>query len=69
MQTTVLNNAAVLSRSGFKNPEAALAYAERLMAINASDPRGYRIAAAVHVDAEAPAEVIAADRGGFGSCP
>ena len=68
MQTTVLNNAAILSRQ-LNQPKAALAYAERLIEINASDPRGYRIAAAIHVDAEAPAQVIAVAEAGLVHAP
>ena len=68
MQTTVLNNAAILARQ-LKRPKEALAYAERLMAINANDPRGYRIAAAIHVDAEAPKEVISIAEAGLKQAP
>lgn len=68
MQTTVLNNAAILARQ-LGQPKEAMAYAEHLMAINPNDPRGYRIAAAIHVDAEASKSVISVAEAGLMVAP
>jgi len=53
---TALNNAAALAHLA-RDGEPALAWAGRMMALNPTDPRGYRLAVAVHVERDDTAAV------------
>ena len=66
--STALGNAATLARS-LQQPELTLKLAERLRRINPQDPRGYRLAAAVHVDQNAAAQVLEITRAGVAIAP
>ena len=65
---TALNNASALARLA-GDPDAALAWAGRMMAINPNDPRGYRLAVAVHVDRDDKAAVRAVASRGLAAAP
>jgi choline-sulfatase len=63
-----LNNASILARQAGKS-ELALGYADELRQLNPSDARGYRLAAAAHVDLEDPAGVIKMGESGLAVSP
>ncbi len=66
--TLALANAAFLSRA-LKRPAETLQYAERLQTLNPMDPRGYRLAAAVHVDQDDAVKVLEVAGAGVAVAP
>ena len=66
--TLALANAAFLSRA-LKRPAETLQYADRLRTLNPMDPRGYRLAAAVHVDQDDAEKVLEVAGAGVAVAP
>ena len=66
--TLALANAAFLSRA-LNRPAETLQYADRLRTLNPMDPRGYRLAAAVHVDQDDAGKVLEVAGAGVAVAP